>query len=32
MVIWDDSLKYAGKGGFRAELVSPIKHLKWDFI
>ena len=32
MVIWDDSLKYAGKGGFGAALVSPIKHLKWDFI
>ena len=28
MAIWDDSFKYAGKGGFGAELVSPIKNLK----
>ena len=32
MVIWDDTFKYAGKGGFGAELVSPMKHLKGDFI
>ena len=32
MEIWDDSFKYAGKGGFGAELVSPMKHLKGDFI
>ena len=32
MAIWDDSFKYAGKGGFGTELVSPIKHLKGDFI
>ena len=32
MAIWDDSFKYAGKGGFGAELVSPMKHLKGDFI
>ena len=32
MAIWDDSFKGAGKGGFGAELVSPIKHLKGDFI
>ena len=32
MAIWDDSFKYAGKGGFGTELVSPVKHLKGDFI
>ena len=32
MAISDDSFKYAGKGGFGAELVSPMKHLKGDFI
>ena len=33
MAIWDDSFKYAGKkSGFGAELVSPMKHLKGDFI
>ena len=32
MAIWDDSFKCADKGGFGAELVSPIKHLKGDFI
>ena len=32
MAIWDDSFKYAGKGGFGAELVRPIKQLKVDFI
>ena len=33
MEIWDDSFKYAGKkSGFGAELVSPVKHLKGDFI
>ena len=32
MAIWDDSFKYAGKGGFGTELVSPMKHLKGDFI
>ena len=30
MAVWDDSFKYAGKGGFGAELVSPMKHLKGD--
>ena len=32
MAIWDGSFKYAGKGGFGTELVSPMKHLKGDFI
>ena len=32
MAIWDGSFKYAGKGGFGTELVSPMKHLKRDFI
>ena len=32
MVIWDDTFKYAGKGEFGAKLVSPMKHLKGDFI
>ena len=33
MAIWDDSFKYTGKrSGFGAELVSPVKHLKGDFI
>ena len=32
MAIWDDSFKYAVKGGFETELVSPMKHLKGDFI
>ena len=32
MAIWDEGFKYAGKGGFGAELVSPMKHLKRDFI
>ena len=32
IAIWDDSFKYAGNGGFGAELVSPRKHLKGDFI
>ena len=33
MAIWDNSFKYAGKkSGFGAELVSPVKHLKGDFI
>ena len=32
MVIWDDGLKYAGNGGFRAKLVSPTNYLYWDFI
>ena len=32
MAIWDVSFKYAGKGGFGTELVSPMKHLKGDFI
>ena len=26
MAIWDDSFKYAGKGKFGAELVSPMKY------
>ena len=32
MAIWDEGSKYPGKGGFGAELVSPMKHLKRDFI
>ena len=33
MAILDDSFKYASKkSGFGAELVSPMKHLKGDFI
>ena len=32
MAIWDVSFKYAGKGGFAVELVSPMKHLKGDFM
>ena len=28
MAIWDGSFKYAGKGGFGTDLVSPMKHLK----
>ena len=32
MAIWDGSFKYAGKGGFGTELVSPMKYLKGDFI
>ena len=32
MSIQDDSFKYAGKGRFGIELVSPMKHLKDDFI
>ena len=32
MAIWDVSFKYAGKGGFGTELVSPMKYLKGDFI
>ena len=32
MTIWDDSFKYAGKGWFGTDLVSPMKHLKEDFI
>ena len=32
MAIWDGSFKYAGKGGFGTELVSPMKYLKRDFI
>ena len=27
-----DSFKYTDKGGFGAELVSPMKHLKGDLI
>ena len=33
VAIWDDSFKCTGKkSGFGAELVSPMKHLKGDFI
>ena len=32
MSIWDGSFKYVGKGGFGTEWVSPMKHLKGDFI
>ena len=32
MAIQDGSFKYTGKGGFGTELVSPVKHLNWDFI
>ena len=32
MSIWDGSFKYVGKGGFGTELVSPMEHLKGDFI
>ena len=32
MAIWDGSFKNAGQGGFETELVTPMKHLKEDFI
>ena len=32
MAILDVSFKYAGKGGFGTELVSPMKYFKGDFI